>query len=1458
MSTAGILQIEILAGIARLSDDMKKAERVVGDSTGRMEKSVTSLQNQFSKLGMGLSFGLMIDQIRRLSDSFTKVTAQMRIATAGQAEYAKGMEDVRRISTSAQAGVEATTMLYTRLTNSLKQNGATQQDVGRITESVSLGLKAYGATTAEAGSAMLQLSQAFGSGRLAGEEFRAVAESMPNMLAILAKSMNVPTSALKQLATEGKITSEVMMKAWSNPAVIEALRAQAAMTRTITGELQVLRNELTFLVGEFMGASGSTGGITSAISAMSNAVLVLAENLKTIVTLITILGIAYAGKYAVGLAMAIEKTIALADATAMNAAINLRASQQEAALAAAKVATASATAASTVSLLRNTIVTVEANTATLAKTVADNAATIAQLNHARSVAQLSGHYYIIRQVEAELVVTTQALAVAQTELNASTARQARLQATLIAEDRAALKSRADLVKANAAVVVSQNAVSASAIGSITAIAVAIRAATMAHPIIAATTAIAAIVVAIANWDAIVKSSKASLSWFRDDFLGGFEFAAKATGIAIAELVAKSQLEAKRARGEINKDDYKKQWDELGKLAEQSRVEAAARIAGLDKQVIDKEKLAAAERYAADRKEWEKATNTKAQQRQAEIDAHNEQYLKIIAGQEMTSEAMLAESARYNVRLAEINEKYSKEAVKAENKAAKEAAKALEELNKQLEDGRKYYQEYWASVEKSTEKLIEQAKQQEWENSLIGKTKEEIAALTILREDEAIVQAEASLTTMLANKAKEEEVRAIGLQIAALYRLKAAREGRATASAAAAAIAVETKAHEDMWKKVDEFAREAYDNILEKGENVFKSIGKAIKRYVLDILYQMTVQKWIFNIAATTGGVSGAGMAMAGGGGTAGGVGGAGSWLSAGSSAYSALTAGITTSISQGVAQVGAAFWNMGAEKIGTSIMSNIGPITTAISYVGAGLAGISLGTMIAGDKKLGGMSGQTASAIGTAIGAYWGPPGMLIGGIIGGIASAAFGMGPKQSGTTNLSGQFGSSGFAGQYETPWSQKGGWFRSNKSGVDVQGVGAEQAAALGTLVGGTKSVFDKLITASGEAEKSISGWTFAINRQVATQEQQNQLIIDMANSMGRHMIPELESFKDEGENLADTAVRMADVFILTDGILRMVGGTFNSVGMASLKMRDSLVDLLGGLQQANTAMQGYYNNFYSETERVMDGWGTMATLLRSLGVEALPTTNAQFRALVEAQDLSTQSGQEVFASLILLSSTFSELTTVTESLSQQTSDLLGNLNLLTTKSFKTLVDYTRYLQKSVQGGTPINEQVSGILAAAPAATDIAAIAAEEQRLAAESAVRTAKKAAGLIVLNKVIADNGASHIAASYHNALNIAGHNANIARAQAVYDALPAYDIGTNALTSDGPIFAHAGEEIKPKAYVDKDKKEREETNKILSELKAEVIELKRGMVANATSTNKTAKLMDRWNGEGMPPVRATA
>lgn len=1321
----GTLEIQIMAGLARLQKDMNDAQRIVGGAMGNVEKSVASAKRAMQALGVGLPLAAITDQVRRMTDQYTKLDAQLRLSTKSQAQYAQGMADIRRISTVAQADLSSTAMLYTRLMNVMQGTGVSQAKLATVTETVSFGLKAYGATAQEASSAALQLSQAMGANRLGGEEFRAVMEAMPNVMKVLADSMGVPLGSLRQLSIEGKITADEMVKAFGNPVVAAQFKAMADGAQTITGAWIVARNELMLLIGEFMKSSGATSGAIAAFNGVATVIRFLADNLGVLLNVLTAYVTVMGGKLVVGL---VQARMAQAALTAANIAA------AESALFAAKANLAGAAAAARAG-----------GSAALASTAMKEYAAASAAMAAASASSFSrmgaaALGFVGGPIGALMLAITAAIATIINLYDTATTRAEKFSARLQTLSREELQMERQKIVAR-----------------------------------------------IADMEA---------SKFRG-FMG--------QDIAIA----RSQL------GTLDKE-----------------------LAMAEKVVADK----AVESQIARDKEWERLHATRAEQRAIAIRELGDEYVKRAAAQGLGQEAQIRLAAEFNTKLGEINAQFSKTALREE-------AKAQKEMRAMREASIKYEQDIVDGINTETDALLKKIEQERFDTEAIGKTKEQLALLQSVRYDNVTSLLEQKLATLESVYASEAEIAAIRDQIKARKELKGVWEAQATAQAADA----QGKVWKEIWDSVDKTAHDTFVSILNGGKDTATRLREAFKNGFFDWLYSMTLKKWIINIGTSAAGAGVSGAAMAGTG-TDGGIGGIGNWMSVLKTGFGDMAASFTSM----AGTISGTLQGMGVAA------ETAGSIGIAGAYAGAGLAGITLGSMLAGNKKFAGMGGTTTSALGAGLGALAGGPlGALVGGALGGIVNAAFGRGPKVSGTTTLAGQFGMGGFAGQYQTPWSQSGGWFSSGRSGIDVTPLTVAQAKALNSIVAGGKSVFDNLTTAAGEAQKSLVGWTFAIDRQVATQEQQNQLIIDLSNSMGTYLIPQLVQFRLEGENLADTAVRMRDTFVVTDAILGIVGQTFNAVGLASMQMRSNLVGLLGGVQQANTSMQAYYQAFFTEEERTVNAWRQMAVSLRQLGVTDIPTTNAQFRALIEAQDLNTVSGQETFAALISLSSTFDSLTRTTSSLTSQTTKLATNLNLLATSSFVTLVDYTRYVREASTATPATNDafmqQVQQVLASAPAAAPQTVVPFAEQAAQVVTSptsvgpnpANVAAKAAALTEAQMAQAVADTSNSGRALRNA----------EAAWAKYNALPAFagggthTGGLRLVGENGPELEYTGPST---IFSNGDTRNMLDNSGVIASVDALREELRALGMAIAAPIQKSYKVLDRWDGDGMPEVREAA
>jgi tape measure domain-containing protein len=264
--TSGVVKgTKDLDNFDRQANKSSKSADGLTDSIGGMVKSFIGISAAYAGF----------QKLANVLDEYTKYTVILKNATAGQNEFNAAMADIRRIANTAQTDVAGLATTYARFSNALKEFGATQSQVSTLTETVALALKANGASAMETSSAMLQLSQAFGAGRLSGDEFRSMAEAAPNLMRALAASIGVSVGALKEMGAEGKLTSDVLLKAFTDPALLQALRGQAKEVNTISGSWQKLKNEIEASFTAFESATGFVGSLAISIAQLADGIKII-------------------------------------------------------------------------------------------------------------------------------------------------------------------------------------------------------------------------------------------------------------------------------------------------------------------------------------------------------------------------------------------------------------------------------------------------------------------------------------------------------------------------------------------------------------------------------------------------------------------------------------------------------------------------------------------------------------------------------------------------------------------------------------------------------------------------------------------------------------------------------------------------------------------------------------------------------------------------------------------------------------------------------------------------------------------------------------------------------------------------------------------------------------------------------------------------------------------------------
>ncbi|WP_153117366.1 tape measure protein [Rhodocyclus tenuis] len=342
----------------------------------------------------------------------------------------------------------------------------------------------------------------------------------------------------------------------------------------------------------------------------------------------------------------------------------------------------------------------------------------------------------------------------------------------------------------------------------------------------------------------------------------------------------------------------------------------------------------------------------------------------------------------------------------------------------------------------------------------------------------------------------------------------------------------------------------------------------------------------------------------------------------------------------------------------TGVGSGVG---TALSYIGPGLAAYGVaqkygaggglaagaGTVALGGAVSGAMAGTGAMAGATgALSAMgpWGWAAIAVLSILGGLGS---GGGPKVGGDAAYSLTNGAAANLGD--------GGLFRSSNS------KNAAVSELLATLVGAIPATVKALgggDSVSGSyalgyltdpqgsnpnlVKSTVNGRVLSYDRKVG--DIQTALTVELDRMMVAALQDaDLADWADKIVDQINPLTASADALsaaLATLNSMSAVVPLFEAIGISADRISAAGIVAIGGYDAVATALASYYDLYFTEAEKASRATGEVAAALAAAGL-AMPDTRDEFRKMVEAQDITTSSGQKAFAALMSVSAAFSSL-------------------------------------------------------------------------------------------------------------------------------------------------------------------------------------------------------------------------
>lgn len=247
----------------------KSADATTGrftSSLGKMGGSLTLLKNLF----VGLAAGFSINAIGGAASAYTDFTNRLHVAGAQGEDFITVQDRLFAAANKAGAPIGALGQLYSRASLSTQALGVSQEKLLDFVDGVTASLKVQGGSAESASGALLQLSQALGSGVVHAEEFNSILEGAPTIAQAAANGWNDTGTSVANLRTmviNGQVSSKQFFDAFLKGS--EAMKAQAdGLGVTLGQAFTTLGNGFIRLVGSLDQTLGVTSLIARGVQAL--------------------------------------------------------------------------------------------------------------------------------------------------------------------------------------------------------------------------------------------------------------------------------------------------------------------------------------------------------------------------------------------------------------------------------------------------------------------------------------------------------------------------------------------------------------------------------------------------------------------------------------------------------------------------------------------------------------------------------------------------------------------------------------------------------------------------------------------------------------------------------------------------------------------------------------------------------------------------------------------------------------------------------------------------------------------------------------------------------------------------------------------------------------------------------------------------------------------------------------
>jgi len=291
--TIQTLLVSLEARIAGYEREMKRAVGIANRNANSIETRFKTMNRNLSNTmnGIGRTIGAAfagaaaLQGAQSLIDASTRIENSLKVAGLAGEELTQVYNSLRDAALQNAAPFESLVTLYGRVALVQDELGVSTEQLTGFANNVALALRVSGQSSSEASGALMQLSQALGSGTVRAEEFSSILEGAPTILQAAAAGIveaEGSVAKLRAIMLEGNLSSKALFDGFAAGAVILEEKV-AGSTLTVSQGFENLNTRLIDLAGRFDNATNISRVMNSELESLGQGVEELATFLENII-----------------------------------------------------------------------------------------------------------------------------------------------------------------------------------------------------------------------------------------------------------------------------------------------------------------------------------------------------------------------------------------------------------------------------------------------------------------------------------------------------------------------------------------------------------------------------------------------------------------------------------------------------------------------------------------------------------------------------------------------------------------------------------------------------------------------------------------------------------------------------------------------------------------------------------------------------------------------------------------------------------------------------------------------------------------------------------------------------------------------------------------------------------------------------------------------------------------------